>query len=257
MPQNTSAAVRARRVEPADSLDYFPTPPWATRALVEAVLRPLGLWRRDALVWEPAAGEGHMARPLAEYFDRVVASDIHDYGLGDPVFDFLALEPGRNAAPPDFLEGSPDWIITNPPFGPAADPRVVRFTLAALAHARAGVAMFARVQVLEGGDRYQRLWRPFHERLIWCQFAERVPIARGRVSEESAATATGWLVATAEPRFPPLDAGGLVAVPTLIIPPGQRKRLERDGDYGPATAFAPRQGALFSRGGAAELIIQR
>ena len=33
MAQNTSTAVMARRAEAPDSLDFFPTPPWATRAL--------------------------------------------------------------------------------------------------------------------------------------------------------------------------------------------------------------------------------
>ncbi|MGH8525505.1 MAG: SAM-dependent methyltransferase, partial [Gammaproteobacteria bacterium] len=31
--QNTSHAVMAQRLEPKDSFDDFPTPPWATRAL--------------------------------------------------------------------------------------------------------------------------------------------------------------------------------------------------------------------------------
>jgi hypothetical protein len=30
-----STSVMARRVEPPDSLDFFPAPPWATRALCE------------------------------------------------------------------------------------------------------------------------------------------------------------------------------------------------------------------------------
>src|SRR3546814_6501707 len=34
--QNTSHAVMAQRVEAHDSLDYFPTPPWATRALIRS-----------------------------------------------------------------------------------------------------------------------------------------------------------------------------------------------------------------------------
>ena len=69
--QNTSSAVMAQRVEPPDSLDYFPTPPWATRALIEHVIVPDLCPAGDvytASVWEPACGEGHMARPLAEYF---------------------------------------------------------------------------------------------------------------------------------------------------------------------------------------------
>ena len=38
MVQNTSHAVMAQRIEAADSPDDFPTPPWATRALIEHVL---------------------------------------------------------------------------------------------------------------------------------------------------------------------------------------------------------------------------
>jgi hypothetical protein len=32
--------------------------------------------------WEPAAGEGHMAEVLMEYFQQVRASDVFDYGCG-------------------------------------------------------------------------------------------------------------------------------------------------------------------------------
>jgi len=40
--QNTSHAVMAQRVEPHDSLDFFPTPPWATRALCEWIADRVG-----------------------------------------------------------------------------------------------------------------------------------------------------------------------------------------------------------------------
>lgn len=40
MAQNTSSAVMAQRSEPHDSLDDFPTPPWATRALIKRVIWP-------------------------------------------------------------------------------------------------------------------------------------------------------------------------------------------------------------------------
>ena len=36
--QNTSHAVMAQRAELKNSLDDFPTPPWATRALVQHVI---------------------------------------------------------------------------------------------------------------------------------------------------------------------------------------------------------------------------
>lgn len=56
-------AVRASRSEPDDSLDFFPTPPWATRALVEQ----LGEWKfRRSSIWDPACGAGHMVRALKD-----------------------------------------------------------------------------------------------------------------------------------------------------------------------------------------------
>jgi hypothetical protein len=77
---NTSHAVRAQRHEPHDSLDDFPTPPWATRALMTHVLQDFDAERR--LAWDPAANRGHMVRPLREFFVVVYASDVHDYGAG-------------------------------------------------------------------------------------------------------------------------------------------------------------------------------
>src|SRR3546814_3104060 len=91
--QNTPHAVMAQRVEAHDSLDYFPTPPWATRALIEHVLIGTG-WSKSLLarqiVWEPACGQGHMVIGLEGSFYAIWASDVHDYGLeGAFVHDFL------------------------------------------------------------------------------------------------------------------------------------------------------------------------
>ena len=69
----------SQRHEDKESKDYFPTPPWATRALFEKVLKKY--WRIpdkftgryghiDCL--EPACGAGHMTKVLKEYFDTVV-----------------------------------------------------------------------------------------------------------------------------------------------------------------------------------------
>ena len=82
--QNTSHAVMAQRFEPKNSLDDFPTPPWATRALLEHVLAGKEISKINC--WEPACGRGYMAEPLKEYFQSVHASDIHDYGYGEIEF---------------------------------------------------------------------------------------------------------------------------------------------------------------------------
>ncbi len=84
MNQNTSHAVMAQRHEAHDSLDIFPTPPWATRALCEMI------HLRGKSVWEPAAGFGHMVRPLREYSESVIGSDIHNHGP-----NFRVHESGR------------------------------------------------------------------------------------------------------------------------------------------------------------------
>ena len=46
MTQNRSSAVMQQRKEPHDSLDDFPTPPWATRALCEVIAKGPGPWSR-------------------------------------------------------------------------------------------------------------------------------------------------------------------------------------------------------------------
>ena len=179
MSQNRSSAVMQQRSEPHDSLDDFPTPPWATRALCE--------WLRDKQFFplhemscrEPAANRGHMVRPLLEYFASVDASDVHDYGAGYPVRDFLF--PG----PIEIV----DFTITNPPFRLAE-----QFIERALASSRAGCAVILRSAFLEGKGRFDNLFSETPPAYV-LQFAERVPMVKGRLDATAAsATAYAWLV---------------------------------------------------------------
>lgn len=205
-------AVMADRQLPADEgRDFFPTWPWATRALCTHVLPRFAAGSADpwrASVWEPAAGQGHMARPLGEFFERVIASDIHDYGVGYPQHDFLSLLP---------LPGEqPDWVITNPPFRLFA-----AFAERALSLARVGFALFGRLAVLESQQRYERLFRDCPPAVV-APFVERVPLAAGRLGETTA-TAYAWLIWWRR--------GGGVRHPTELcwIPPC-RAQLTRRGD---------------------------
>lgn len=192
-----SPAVAAQRVEPADSLDFFPTPPWATRAFVWHVALPvLGVLPGD-IVLDPACGEGHMAEPLRETFASTRGSDIFPYGYGE-VSDFLEAGPNLSAC---------DWAFTNPPFNLA-----VEFARVALRLARCGAALLVRTQWLHTIERYE-LFQEFAPFLI-AYYVERVPMHRGRW-EPDGDTATDycwvcWKHGT-EPRAP------------LWIPPGQRK----------------------------------
>jgi hypothetical protein len=124
-----SYTVMARRIEPPDALDYFPTPPWATRALFRHVVPRA----EGKSVWEPAAGEGHMAEVLREYMQPVIASDVHDYGRGYLVGSFVGV--GLDVMPAQTV----DRVITNPPFTLA-----IEFAERTLEVATIGVALLVR-----------------------------------------------------------------------------------------------------------------
>lgn len=205
MSQNRSHAVMAQRHEAHDSLDDFPTPPWAGRALCEHVIAVES--DRDTL-WEPACNRGYLLTGLRDYFKSVYASDIHDYGvLGVPGKDFLF----------PVLAPVSDWIITNPPFRLAE-----RFAIQGLALAAKGVALLTRTAFLEGAKRHADLFTK-HPPLIVAQFVERVPMVKGRYDPKaSTATSYCWIVWVRDRQPGPTEF--------VWIPPC-RKELERESDF--------------------------
>lgn len=111
--------------------DYYATPLDSTKALLakEEILYP---------VWEPACGEGHIAKLLHNNSDptkSVYASDLVDRGYGE-VKDFLESN--------DFA----CTIITNPPFNLFQE-----FAEHALKQATHKVILFGKLQALEGKKR--------------------------------------------------------------------------------------------------------
>jgi hypothetical protein len=208
--QNVSTAVMQRRVEAHDSLDDFPTPPWATRALCD-FLRRVDMLEPAMTCREPAANRGHMVYPLREYFGSVEAGDLHDYGAGFPVADYLF---GLPPAPVD-------WTITNPPFRLAE-----QFIERAIASSRVGVAMIVRAAFLEGVGRFERLFS-VHQPAHVLQFAERVVMHKGKLAPTgSTATAYCWIV------WRPTGPGKMAHPHARLgwIEPC-RKLLERATDY--------------------------
>ena len=203
--QNTSHAVMAQRIEAADSPDDFPTPPWATRGFMEYVIPECGPFS-DMSCLEPACGAGHMAKVLKEYFGEVRSSDAHQYGYG-AVRDYLDVPYEANAV---------DWVITNPPFRLAE-----QFVQRSLVVARCGVAVLVRTVFIESVGRYRDLFERTPP-TKFAQYAERVPMVRGRL-DRKASTATGyaWLVWEKD----------RLATPQLMWVPPCRKSLERPADY--------------------------
>jgi hypothetical protein len=206
--QNTSHAVMSQRVEARNSPDDFPTPPWATRALLERVLKSRGHVALDTCL-EPACGAGHMAKTMKDYFRFVESSDAYEYGYGR-IVDFLT-EPYE---PKSF-----DWVITNPPFRLAEE-----FVTESFKVARKGVAILARTVFLESVGRYRSIFQ-CNPPSVFAQFVERVPMVKGRL-DKRASTATGYAWFIWE-----LDREEVGQTELVWIPPC-RKSLELPDDYG-------------------------
>lgn len=237
---NTSSSVRNQRapqlVETDDAqralwrrLDWFATPPWATRAGAE-IIKQIDPSARE--VWEPAAGDGIMGRVLAESFEHVHMSDCHVQREGIEAFDFT------RPVPPPF---ACDWIITNPPFILAK-----QFTERALEHAHMGVAMLCRLNWLESAERFSLFEGA--QKLGWLfPFSERVPMQLGPWDPEcSSATAYAWFMWAKTP-----IAQHAVTWRGRLIAPGTRSRLTRPDDIRKycAAAAAPLLSAGDQAGG--------
>jgi hypothetical protein len=199
-------AVMSQRQSPKSVKDNFPTPPWATRALLTYIIPGA-----KGTVWEPACGAGHMSKVLQTHFQKTLVSDAYHYPHHrHSIIDFTRpLSTYENV----------DWIITNPPFKLAET-----FITTALSIATQGVAIFARSVLLESVGRYERLFKD-NPPSIFAQFVERVPIITGHL-DPNATTATAyawfvWLKPNLTPDFTRL----------MWIPPC-RSSLEEAEDYG-------------------------
>jgi hypothetical protein len=138
--------------------DFYPTWPAATEAL-------LRVERFDGPIWEPACGDGAMARVLESAGYDVVSTDLIDRGFGQGGRDFLTE---WNPLAPN--------IVTNPPFRWA-----VEFVDRALMLTTGKVALFLRLAFLEGVERGGWFQNTPLAR-VWVM-SRRVPIQRGRMAE--------------------------------------------------------------------------
>jgi len=134
-----SRSIVGDRPEGRPELDFYPTPPEATKAL----LPHIDYWKGP--IWEPACGDGAISRVLKKWYqDRVIIStDLHDYGYGKSGVDFLQ-ETWR--------PGNCKIIVTNPPYKLAT-----QFITHALEIGCTKIAMLMKLAALEGQERSQIL----------------------------------------------------------------------------------------------------
>lgn len=159
-----------KRFADLDGPDFFPTPHWATCALVDNE-------KFAGNIWECACGNGAMSRALAMNGNNVESSDLYQRGFGEPGVDFL--EANRR---------SPN-IVTNPPYNSAEG-----FVAAGLKKADRKFALLLRLAFLEGANRSNTIFARNPPSRVWV-FSERITFyPAGAEVKGSGTTAYAWFV---------------------------------------------------------------
>jgi hypothetical protein len=159
-----------KRFADLDGPDYFPTPKWATQALVDNE-------KFEGDIWECACGDGAMSHVLEETGSDVYSSDLYQRPYGDAGIDFLTAT--RKASN----------IVTNPPYNSAEG-----FVKAGLEKADKKLALLLRLAFLEGSNRNRTIFTASPPSRVWV-FSERITFyPSGVKAAGSGTTAYAWFV---------------------------------------------------------------
>jgi len=150
--------------------DFFPTPRWATYALIDNE-------RFDGDIWECACGDGAMSRVLEEASRSVISTDLYERGYGKAGHDFLKAT------------GKADNIITNPPYNSAEG-----FVEVGTRQAGRKFALLLRLAFLEGANRARTIFAKIPPSRVWV-FSERTTFyPTGVEVKGTGTTAYAWFV---------------------------------------------------------------
>jgi hypothetical protein len=159
-----------KRSADLDGPDFYPTPRWATFALIENES-----FKGD--IWECACGDGAMSEVLGKSGGFIESSDLYDRGYGEVGHDFLTTKRRRRN------------IITNPPFHSAEG-----FVATALKQSQEKFALLLRLAFLEGANRARTIFHRHPPSRVWV-FSERITFyPKGALRAGSGTTAYAWLV---------------------------------------------------------------
>lgn len=159
-----------KRLADSAGPDFYPTPAWATRALVDN--EPM-----MGEVWECACGDGAMSEVLESYGLKVRSTDLYDRGFGETGVDFLKQDQ------------SVSNIVTNPPYNLAEEFFHKAFDLA-----ERKVALLLRLAFLESASRQKNIFNIKPPSTVWI-FSERITFYPKDVEVKgSGTTAYAWFV---------------------------------------------------------------
>lgn len=159
-----------KRSADLDGPDFYPTPAWATHALIDNE-------KFVGDIWECACGDGAMSNVLSGATQSVISSDLYDRGYGEIGVDFIGS--GRRA----------DNIITNPPYNCAE-----AFVATGAQQASRKFALLLRLAFLEGANRANTIFGRIPPARVWV-FSERITFyPKGVDIKGSGTTAYAWFV---------------------------------------------------------------
>lgn len=159
-----------KRFADLDGPDFFPTPAWATWALIDNE-------EFSGDIWECACGNGAMSNVLDETDSIVTSSDLYNRGFGEPGIDFLASKRRSSN------------IVTNPPYNAAEG-----FVRQGLESAENKFALLLRLAFLEGANRQRTIFSTSPPSRVWV-FSERITFyPAGAEKGGSGTTAYAWFV---------------------------------------------------------------
>jgi hypothetical protein len=159
-----------KRFADLEGPDFFPTPAWATYALLDNE-------RFRGETWECACGDGAMSRILETACERVISSDLYQRGYGETGHDFINTI--RSA----------DNIITNPPYNCAE-----AFVRTGVLRSKRKFALLLRLAFLEGANRANTIFSKVPPSRVWV-FSERITFyPAGAERKGSGTTAYAWFV---------------------------------------------------------------
>jgi hypothetical protein len=160
----------AKRFADLAGPDFFPTPRWATYALIDNE-------RFDGEIWECACGDGAMSRVLEEASRAVISTDLYERGYGEAGHDFLKAKRKANN------------IITNPPYNSAEG-----FVEIGTRQAKHKFALLLRLAFLEGANRARTIFARVPPSRVWV-FSERITFyPTGVEVKGTGTTAYAWYV---------------------------------------------------------------
>lgn len=159
-----------KRTADLDGPDFYPTPAWATHALIDNE-------KFAGDIWECACGNGAMTEVLETTSNPVWSSDLYDRGFGEVGIDFTKTDRRF------------DNIVTNPPYNSAEG-----FVRKGVELANRKFALLLRLAFLEGVNRANTIFSQHPPSRVWV-FSERITFyMAGAEKKGSGTTAYAWFV---------------------------------------------------------------